>query len=94
MASKQDNAGIKLTDFGLSTVLTTDLLKTSCGTLTYCAPEVLSEKSYGKEVDLWSIGVITFILLGGYPPFTEENEQILIKLILDGNYECNFGIES
>ena len=89
MASKQDNALIKITDFGLSTVLTTgDLLKTSCGTLTYCAPEILADQKYGKEVDLWSIGIITYILLGGYPPFNEENESLLIKLIIAAKFEC------
>lgn len=88
MASKNDNAGVKLTDFGLSTILTnTDMLKTSCGTLTYCAPEILSNKPYGKEVDLWSLGIITYILLGGYPPFNANNESELIKEVIKGAFE-------
>ena len=61
---------------------------TIIGTPHYMAPEILTGKGYTYNVDLWSIGVITFILLGGYPPFNEENEQVLIKLILAGKYEC------
>ena len=63
MASKDEQAQVKLADFGLSTVVANDsMLKTSCGTLTYCAPEILKGEKYGKPVDMWSIGVITYIL--------------------------------
>ena len=51
MASKAADAEIKVADFGLSTYASADnLLKTSCGTLTYCSPEILAGKGYGKEV--------------------------------------------
>jgi calcium/calmodulin-dependent protein kinase I len=43
------------------------LLRTQCGTPGYVAPEILMRLPYGKEVDMWSIGVICYILLGGYP---------------------------
>ncbi|XP_038053791.1 serine/threonine-protein kinase Chk2-like [Patiria miniata] len=67
---------IKVTDFGLSKFLgEKSLMQTLCGTPTYLAPEVLTKAGktgYGKSVDCWSLGVILFICLGGYPPFTEE----------------------
>ena len=44
-----------------------------CGTPAYVAPEIIREKPYGLEVDMWSCGVIVFILLGGYPPFDDAN---------------------
>lgn len=64
MSGPQEDADIKLADFGLATVAKEDyMLKTSCGTLTYVAPEILRNQPYGKAVDMWSLGVITYILL-------------------------------
>jgi tRNA A-37 threonylcarbamoyl transferase component Bud32 len=60
---------IKISDFGLSKDFGTENLKTSCGTPDYVAPEVLKGTSYDHSVDIWSIGVITYILLCGFPPF-------------------------
>ncbi|RUS78230.1 hypothetical protein EGW08_013999 [Elysia chlorotica] len=51
------------------------------------APEVLAQQPYGKEVDCWSIGVIAYILLCGYPPFYDENDAELFKQILKAQYE-------
>ncbi len=45
------------------------MMKTACGTPTYVAPEVLTNTGYGPGVDMWSIGVIAYILLCGFPPF-------------------------
>lgn len=62
-------------------------LKTQCGTPGYVAPEILSTQPYGKAVDMWSIGVITYILLGGYPPFHDDNQKVLFAKIKNGEFE-------
>ncbi|KAJ8304549.1 hypothetical protein KUTeg_018132 [Tegillarca granosa] len=78
---------LKVTDFGLSKIIEKDVhMATVCGTPGYCAPEILCGTSYTKAVDLWSIGVITYILLCGYEPFYEENDRLLFKKILKGEY--------
>ena len=51
------------------------------------APEVLAQKPYGKSVDVWSIGVISYILLCGYPPFYADNAPALFKKIMDVKYD-------
>ncbi len=61
---------LKLADFGLAIRLERDQkLNQKCGSPVYVAPEILLGKSYGYEVDIWSLGVIMYILLGGYAPF-------------------------
>ncbi|KAL3659444.1 hypothetical protein V7S43_015436 [Phytophthora oleae] len=91
LSSKEDDADIKLADFGFakkSAIQNGDTgLSTACGTPGYVAPEILMSKPYGKEVDIWSIGVITYILLCGYPPFHHDNQGVLFRLIKAGRYE-------
>ncbi|XP_018418273.1 PREDICTED: calcium/calmodulin-dependent protein kinase type 1G [Nanorana parkeri] len=82
-----ENSKIMITDFGLSKMEETGIMSTACGTPGYVAPEVLAQKPYSKAVDCWSIGVITYILLCGYPPFYEETESKLFEKIKDGSYE-------
>ncbi len=89
MSSRDDPADVKLADFGLSSIASSDsMLKTSCGTLTYCAPEILRGSQYGKAVDMWSIGVITYILLSGYPPFWDKDENVMMDLAMRGSFTC------
>lgn len=63
------------------------LLKTACGTPNYVAPEVLLNNGYGPAVDMWSIGVILYILLCGFPPFYSENTPDLFDQIIHGKYD-------
>uniref|UniRef100_A0A8C2KXQ5 Calcium/calmodulin-dependent protein kinase IGa n=1 Tax=Cyprinus carpio TaxID=7962 RepID=A0A8C2KXQ5_CYPCA len=84
--SPDENAKIMISDFGLSKMADHGVMSTACGTPGYVAPEVLAQKPYSKAVDCWSIGVITYILLSGYPPFYEENETRLFSKIMKAEY--------
>jgi len=81
-------AEVKLADFGLSKIVgQAVMMKTACGTPGYVAPEVLKAQGYGPEVDLWSIGVITYILLCGFPPFYHEEMPELFEQIMSADYD-------
>ncbi|KAJ3612406.1 hypothetical protein NHX12_020682, partial [Muraenolepis orangiensis] len=83
-----DESKIMISDFGLSKMEGSgDVMSTACGTPGYVAPEVLAQKPYSKAVDCWSIGVIAYILLCGYPPFYDENDSKLFEQILKADYE-------
>ncbi|KAI8989339.1 kinase-like domain-containing protein [Pilobolus umbonatus] len=82
------NNNVKIADFGLSNIMTDgDFLKTSCGSPNYAAPEVISGKLYaGPEVDVWSCGVILYVMLCGRLPFDDEYIPTLFKKINGGIY--------
>jgi carbon catabolite-derepressing protein kinase len=83
-----EHFNVKIADFGLSNIMTDgNFLKTSCGSPNYAAPEVISGKLYaGPEVDVWSCGVILYVLLVGRLPFDDEYIPTLFKKIAAGNY--------
>ncbi|XP_011056936.1 PREDICTED: calcium/calmodulin-dependent protein kinase type 1-like isoform X2 [Acromyrmex echinatior] len=85
--SPDEDSKIMISDFGLSKMEDSGIMATACGTPGYVAPEVLAQKPYGKAVDVWSIGVISYILLCGYPPFYDENDANLFAQILRGEFE-------
>jgi calcium/calmodulin-dependent protein kinase I len=88
--SPKPDSPIKITDFGLAKYRADggkSQMTTACGTPGYVAPEVLKNEPYGKEVDMWSLGVILYILLCGFPPFYHENTQQLYKQIKKGEYD-------
>jgi len=94
LSTKEPNADVKITDFGLSEVFEPGQpmeMSRAVGTPGYLAPEVLELLDtgipYGKEVDLWSIGVILYILLCGFPPFHGDTEDEVYDKICAGEWE-------
>ncbi|PBP20124.1 serine threonine protein kinase [Diplocarpon rosae] len=83
-----ENLNVKIADFGLSNIMTDgNFLKTSCGSPNYAAPEVINGKLYaGPEVDVWSCGVILYVLLVGRLPFDDEHIPSLFAKIAKGHY--------
>lgn len=91
-----ESFNVKIADFGLSNIMTDgNFLKTSCGSPNYAAPEVISGKLYaGPEVDVWSCGVILYVLLTGRLPFDDDYIPALFKKIQQGNYNMPSYISS
>lgn len=86
--STDNDSNIKIADFGFAKRCTRPKsLTTQCGTPGYVAPEILEGTPYDTQADMWSLGVITYILLGGYPPFIEQNQRELFRKIRRGEYE-------
>lgn len=88
-----EEGNLKVTDFGLSAFtehLRQDgLLHTTCGTPAYVAPEVIGKKGYdGSKADIWSCGVILYVLLAGFLPFQDENIMAMYKKIYRGDFTC------
>ncbi|KAB0389099.1 hypothetical protein E2I00_016537, partial [Balaenoptera physalus] len=86
-ATPFEDSKIMVSDFGLSKIQAGNMLGTACGTPGYVAPELLEQKPYGKAVDVWALGVISYILLCGYPPFYDESDPELFSQILRASYE-------
>lgn len=87
-SSKEEDATIKIIDFGLSRheEPLSGIMKTKVGTPYYVAPEVLS-KRYTKSCDIWSIGVIAYILLCGYPPFYGDSDNQIFESVRSGRFD-------
>lgn len=87
LASKKEGSMLKATDFGLSVFIEEGkVYRDIVGSAYYVAPEVL-RRNYGKEIDVWSAGVILYILLSGVPPFWAENEKGIFDAILQGDID-------
>jgi calcium/calmodulin-dependent protein kinase I len=85
-SSNDPKSKVVIGDFGLAKDTGGKFMKTCCGTPEYVAPEILNGKEYGCEVDCWSLGVILYILLCGYPPFYAETHPRLYRVIQAGDY--------
>ncbi|KAL2484934.1 CBL-interacting serine/threonine-protein kinase 11 [Abeliophyllum distichum] len=88
-----ENWELRITDFGLSAVSNQiqpdGLLHTLCGTPAYVAPEILAKKGYdGAKVDIWSCGIILYVLNAGYLPFNDPNLMVMYRKIYKGEFRC------
>ncbi|KAJ4976291.1 hypothetical protein NE237_001397 [Protea cynaroides] len=88
-----ENGDLKVSDFGLSAVsdqMRLDgMFHTFCGTPAYVAPEVLARKGYdAAKADIWSCGVVLFVLMAGYLPFHDQNIMQMYRKIYKGEFRC------
>ncbi|KAI8981767.1 kinase-like domain-containing protein [Mycotypha africana] len=84
-----EDSDLLIADFGLSRIIDSDkfdVLRTTCGTPGYMAPEIFKRTGHSKPVDMWAIGVITYFLLCGYTPFEGGNSIEEMRAIMEGEY--------
>ena len=99
MTSKEDDAELKILDFGLGKIIgPNEKCSEPYGTIIYCAPEIILDLPYTKNVDSWSLGIITYIVLFGRLPFWDKDKNKLsskitkttpIYKVLDNNYKIS-----
>ncbi|XP_067675965.1 serine/threonine-protein kinase 33-like [Haliotis asinina] len=86
-----DKLHIKVTDFGLSVVKGgaghDNMMQDFCGTPMYMSPEIIDNKTYSQQCDVWAMGVIMYIMLCGYPPFRSNDEDSLYEIIKKGEVD-------
>lgn len=89
LASREQDAAIKVIDFGLAKKFVKGegaVMKTKAGTPYYVAPQVLAG-SYDEKCDIWSCGVIAYVLLCGYPPFYGDRDEQILKMVKKGEFD-------
>ena len=93
LIDKELNNTLKIIDFGTSVQFDKqkEVLKTTHGTSYYIAPEVL-QKKYDERCDVWSVGVILYILLSGKPPFDGDNDDEITEKVRIGTYKMEDGV--
>jgi len=90
LESKNSNCAIKIGDFGFAKrVYTPKSLVSRCGTPSYVAPEILKCQPYDQSCDMWSVGVVLYVMLCGYSPFAEKNQEKMFERIKMGDYKFN-----
>ena len=88
--TQDENAMIKVSDFGFVKFLipkVQEQLFTACGTPSYVAPEIINSQGYDIKVDCWSLGVILYVMLCGFPPFYADDNDTLFKLIKESDFD-------
>ena len=86
LKSPHDDASILLADFGFAQYVPDEGLKTRCGTPAFVAPEIIVGQPYNTQADMWSVGCMIFMLIGGYPPFQDETHRGLFRKIRGSNF--------
>jgi serine/threonine protein kinase len=80
LVDESEDSDVKIVDFGLSKMVgPSEKCHEPFGTLSYVAPEVLLQQPYDKTVDLWSLGVVAYLLLSGTLPFDDDNEKEIVR---------------
>lgn len=93
MTSTEDDAHPKLVDFGLSKIIGPgETCNDPFGTLSYVAPEVLLQKPYDKSVDLWSLGIIIYLLLSGTLPFDDDDDREIARQTINDPVDFSYSI--
>ncbi|KAJ1952720.1 MAPK-activated protein kinase Srk1, partial [Dispira parvispora] len=77
---------VRLADFGLSKVIWNEPTLTPCGTVGYTAPEIVNDQKYSTGVDMWALGCVLYTMLCGFPPFYDEDVQVLTQKVACGYY--------
>jgi calcium/calmodulin-dependent protein kinase I len=91
MVNDDDDCDLKIVDFGLSKIIgPNESSLDPFGTLSYVAPEVLLQKPYGKEVDLWSLGIITYLMLCRVLPFDDDDDKEIARQTIQDDPDFNF----
>lgn len=86
LKSQHDDSSILLADFGFAKYVPESGLKTRCGTPAFVAPEIIVGKAYNTQADMWSVGCLIFMLIGGYPPFQDDTHRGLFRKIRGANF--------
>lgn len=82
-----DQGNVCLTDFGMAKIIRDgELAQTFCGTPEYLAPEVLEGKGYNKVADWWSLGILTYEMMFGLPPFYHNSQKEMFRRIKEGEF--------
>lgn len=85
--TKEDDSNIKVVDFGFAQVFNPKKgLRDVLGTPLFIAPEIISEKRYNSAADIWSLGVVTYFILSGKPPFDGDDRSELFDAIKLGEF--------
>mmetsp|Transcript_20477 Transcript_20477/g.78507 ORF Transcript_20477/g.78507 Transcript_20477/m.78507 type:complete len:517 (+) Transcript_20477:182-1732(+) len=80
-----DRTRVKLADFGFARLAAaTTRLTTPCGTPGYAAPEIGAAQAYTRGVDMWSVGVVLYTMLAGFPPFYSDDDALLMEQVAEG----------
>lgn len=82
----KEDGHICIIDFGFAKIVPEQTF-TLCGNPEYIAPEIIEGKGHGRAVDWWQLGILTYEMLNGHPPFFGENPFQVYKMILQGDYE-------
>lgn len=92
LGCKRSNCKIKVGDFGFAKkVHTPKSLTLRCGTPSYVAPEIVKNQPYDQACDMWSVGVVIYVMLCGYTPFSEKTQDKVFERIKAGEYKFDKG---